>query len=160
MLSRGTCIQDLLLMRAPPGDFLPFSIAIRSLCGSSEESEPPALPTDAERMLNATGQVLVVWLPTKEGFATSTIRLGTRPPKRNIGKRKCPRLKPIWLKCETFVDYLERVAGLSFLAAFDEWYNAISNEKVSQRFEYDVKAYSVECYIPMKLRDLRAVRLR
>ena len=22
MLSRGTCIQDLLLMRAPPGDFL------------------------------------------------------------------------------------------------------------------------------------------
>ena len=112
-------------------------------------------------MLNATGQILVVWLPwKKDGFATRTIRLGTRPPKRNIGKRKCPRLKPIWLKCETFVDYLEKIAGFSFLAAFDEWYKAISNEKVSQRFEYDVKAYSVECYTPMTLRDLRAVRLR
>ena len=128
----------------------------RATCELLWHSYPFGFP----RMLNSPGQVLVVWLPTTEGFATSTIRLGTRPPKRNIGKRKCPRLKPIWLKCETFVDYLERVAGLSFLAAFDEWYNAISNEKVSQRFEYDVKAYSVECYTPMTLRDLRAVRLR
>ena len=153
MLSRGTCIQDLLLMRAPPGDFLPFSIAIRSLCGSSEESEPPALPTDAERMLNATGQVLVVWLPTKEGFATSTIRLGTRPPKRNIGKRKCPRLKPIWLKCENFVDYLESVAGLSFLAAFGEWYNAHIAVILAQAFDAVVRSWSRPHMRPVRSAD-------
>ena len=128
----------------------------RATCELLWHSYPFGFP----RMLNAPGQVLVVWLPTTRAFATRSIRFGTRPPKRKIGKRKCPRIKPIWMKCENFVDYLESVAGLSFLAAFGEWYNAISNEKVSQRFEYDVKAYSVECYIPMTLRDLRAVRLR
>ena len=113
------------------------------------------------RMLNAPGQVLVVLLPTREAFATRYIRFGTRPPKTKLGKRKCSGKRPtIWMKCGTFVDYLEKIAGLSFLAAFGQWYNAISNEKVSQRFEYDVKAYSVECYTPMTLRELRALRLR
>ena len=62
--------------------------------------------------------------------------------------------------CEKFVDYLEKVVGISFLAAFEVWYDAISNKKVSRRLEYDVRAYSLECYIPMTPQDLRAARLQ
>ena len=113
------------------------------------------------RMQYSPGQNLVVWLPTTWASAKGSIHFGPRPPKRKVGKRKWGRPKPSWMVCEKFVGYLERVAGIDFLAAFEEWYDAMSNKKVSRRKEYDVNAYSLECYyIPMTPQDLRAARLQ
>ena len=111
-------------------------------------------------MQYSPGQTLVVWLPTTRASAKRSIHFGPRPPKRKIGKRTCTRLKPTWMVCEKFVDYLEKFAGLSFLGAFQVWYDAMDNMKVSRRLEYDVKAHSLECYIPMTPQDLRAARLQ
>ena len=111
-------------------------------------------------MQYSPGQTLVVWLPTTRASTKRSIHFGPPPPKRQNGKRKCTRLKPTWKVCADFVAYLETVAGLSFLEAFEEWYDAISNKKVSQRFEYDVLTYSLECYIPETPQDLRATGLQ
>ena len=121
----------------------------RATCELLWHSYPFGFP----RMLNSPGQVLVVWLPTTEALATRSIRFGTRPPKRKIGKCKCPGIKPIWMKCENFVDYLESVAGLSFLAAFGEWYNAHIAVILAQAFDAVVRSWSRPHFRPVRSAD-------
>ena len=61
----------------------------------------------------------------------------------------------MWYECADFVTYIEDVAGISFLEAFQVWYDAISNKDVTQRFEYDIQTWKLQCYIPETSRGIR-----
>ena len=62
----------------------------------------------------------------------------------------------MWYNCADFVLYLEEVTGISFVEAFQVWFDAITNADVTQRFNFDFnKIWELLCYIPETSRGIR-----
>ena len=69
-----------------------------------------------------------------------------RSQRRN-GGRPC-RMRTVWFNCDFYVRWYKTYLLLSFEDAFQAWFDAISDKRLVQRYNFARQEWEVRCCIP------------